>query len=541
MKKFAFIMIGCITFMLAGCQAEQNTESDSVQESEIAVANEMENGAETDEENRTAEDAQQESEQPSRQNTDSKDVRGKISNIHGYDENEQTDKEAPWEKIYRSYPSKTEGLLGVALTTESELCVDLSMKPELWKLVEEDRVALEQTWVNFTMTDEYIQRADSYAYSYLGLVGDGESLLYEGFNYHVESGKKLSLDDIVQDKDALIAALTEQLATTYGASLTIEPRTLAAEFCETGKWAWNIGYQGLTFYADASLVGGGRNQYFSVMVTFAAYPDLFREECRQVPVNYVVAEDIRTLSSFTYDLNEDGIPENINIFSVTGDMGLERIIIHAGDLWKEIKTTNELVAETLSAKDLRCFVLHFDGGKNLIYLHTRYALDGLYYGIILSVSDSDIVILNDRAGFGAKADALIDPCNIMYIDEDGLLDIGEGFFRTVSGNQIDANGQTGHYRNDVEYYLPDTIGFVTVNAFMADRMDIDQEDANAVLVPQDLVPSNRRLRPYRNVRIDGQPYIDFIDEQDGKVYRCIVEIQYDTMEVTLNGTEVKWW
>lgn len=535
-KVYTMILISCMTLMLAGCRAAQSTEADLVQENEITV----EDTETADGKEQTAEKAQQLAEQKKR--TTRKEPQSDTQHIYGVNgqSEEQEQEEESTVEIYSSYPSVTEGLLPVAVTSESELCVDLSFNPELWRLVENNRKEYDrQCQVNLKnfSTTEYIQRADSYAYSYLNvaLTDFGEYKRYAGFNYHVESGKALTLEDIVKDKDALIAALAEQITVAYGASLPMSAEDLARSLCES-KSAWNIGYQGLTFYENESVIGGDASQCFSVLVTFLAYPNLFREECMQIPEKYAVAES--DLCPFMYDLNEDGTAEKIDIWSITGDKGLEKLVVMAGDVSKEIDTTSasDKVDEGLSYDNLRCHILHLGDGKNFIYLHTKYWLDDLYYGVCLSASDSEIVVLNDEAGIGIEDHPLIDPLNIVYLHSDWILSNTVGFFSSIACGQIDENGQF-HRKEGIEYYPPDdTLQCETTTAFLADQ--IDKEDVNVVIAEQDLVPSKRILRPYRT---DGETFIDFIDETDGKIYRGIVEVQWkkgEGIEIRINGSLV---
>lgn len=551
-KICVLLLVGWMAIMLAGCQTAQSTESDSVQESEIAAVEaemtDMAKEEETVEESLpTWDDYELNGERwmdrdfTVKDDSDIEGQEGKISNIYIYDENEESDE---WEEYlleapYRSYSGKTEGLLPVAVSTMGGFYVDLSVNPQLQKLVREDRVSYIEShedyefYEYFTATD-YIQRADSYAYSYL-CVGTND---YVGFNYHVGSGTRLTLEDVVQDKDALVTALTEQLSASYGSSLLKPPQILAEELCEAnGSGAWNIGYQGLPFYANASFIGGSENNYFMVTVTFAAYPDLFYEECMQVPESYAVSEDLYLRTSFRYDLNEDGTAEEISIFGESSYSGLNRLTIRTGDLEKTVETGNALVGEAVSSRELICHILHLGDGKNFIYVHTSYESNDWNYGIILSVSDSEIIVLNDKVGLGVAHTLLIDPRNIVYAHSDGLIDEQIGTFSTIACAQIGENGQI-HREEGIEYYRPHSVRFETTTAFLADQ--IDRDNADVVLVTQDLVPSKRSLMPFRT---DRETFIDFIDDTDGKVYRGVIgEAQWhqgEGMETTINGSLVK--
>ena len=509
-KIYIALLISCMTLMLAGCQTAQRAETDSVQESEITADGETENSKESDGDNQHAEEVLL---------SDKENNTAGDKELNDGDDSDGLDEEVI---LFRSYPGETDGLLSVAVSTEDNFYVDLSMYPELQELVRKDRKEYEQhlrelqsSGTEDISVNEYIKRADTYVYSVLCIGCTEDVTEYTGFNYHVESGRALSLEDVVKDKSVLIDALAEQL---YGSSSSVNPKDLAAELCKADNHAWYIGYQGLTFYVDASLLGdSSTTQYMPVMILFAEYSSLFYEEYIQVPEKYAVAED--AFSTIMYDLNEDGMADEINILGEGSDGNLEQLTIQIGDLEKTIKTESELVEEGLMPKYLRCHILHLSDGKNLIYLHTRYALDDLYYGIILEMSDSEIKVLNTEAGLSIQGEPLIDPQYIICTASDRMLGSIWDFY--VGGCwQIDKSGQLLR-KEGTEYYLPGDFQIETTAELKAD--EIEQED-ESVIASQILLPVGTILTP---LRTDNENFVDFISES-GKVYRVKFELQHDS-------------
>lgn len=504
-----------VVILLSGCSTFQNSNKVSMQSDEITVENVSENEKRSDEENQFTE------ENPESEETALNDKATEIGDdMSVNNSDDEAEKQYEQIELFRSYPSVTERLLPMAVSTENKFYVDLSMYPELedivWKDCAEYERHLRELQSGETKdlsVNEYIQRADTYAYSFLCVYYTEDVTEYTGFNYHVKSGKMLSLEDVVKDKAALTNALAEQL---YGA-FSVTPEDLATTLCRADNRAWNIGYQGLTFYVDASLIGDSTMQYLPVTITFAAYPSLFYEECMQVPEKYAVAED--AFSVFMYDLNEDGTVEEINILGKESHGTLEQLTIRVGDLEKTIKTESELVDEDLMLKYLRCNILHLGDGKNLIYLHTRYALDNLYYGIILEMSDSEIKVLNTEAGLSIQGGPLIDPQYIVCTGGDRLLGSIWDFFVGRCW-QVDDGGRL-QKKEETEYYLPGDFQIETKAELTADEIDQENE---SVIASQILLPTGTILTP---LRTDNETFVDFINEY-GKVYRIAFEVQYDS-------------
>ena len=122
-----------------------------------------------------------------------------------------------------SFFDEFSGLLPVSVSTKGEYSVDLTMYPQFKDLLEQSQEEYEQELQNqgsnVTGSVSYstdIQRADTYAYSVLvkSFTGEGAEksyLEYTCFNYNVQNGELLKLDDVVKDRDMLILALEEQL------------------------------------------------------------------------------------------------------------------------------------------------------------------------------------------------------------------------------------------------------------------------------------------------------------------------------------------
>lgn len=145
----------------------------------------------------------------------------------------------------------------------------------------------------------------------------------------------------------------------------------------------------------------------------------FDEKYTQVSGSYAVEGD--AFSPFMYDIDEDGKADKIELLcEVSNNYAIESLTLQVGDLEKSIINAEDM-SEDLLYKDLKCYILHI-GEKDLIYIHTSFALDDLYYGVVCEVTESGINVLNDKAGISIDDQPLVDPQNVVCRIPNGLLD-----------------------------------------------------------------------------------------------------------------------
>ncbi|MBD5472902.1 MAG: leucine-rich repeat protein [Lachnospiraceae bacterium] len=237
----------------------------------------------------------------------------------------------------------------------------------------------------------------------------------------------------------------------------------------------------------------------------------FNEKYTQVSGSYAVEGD--AFAPFMYDIDEDGKADKIELLcEVSNNNAIESLTLQVGDLEKSIINAEDM-SEELIYKDLKCYILHI-GEKNLIYIHTSYALDDLYFGVVCEVTESGINVLNDKAGISIDDQPLVDPQNVVCRTENGLLD-RVGYFYTLSCWKFDEAGQVSR-KKETEYFLSEGFKVKTIAELTADEVGED----DAVVESQVVLPVGAILVP---LRTDNETYVDFTSEE-GKIYRVPFEV-----------------
>lgn len=240
----------------------------------------------------------------------------------------------------------------------------------------------------------------------------------------------------------------------------------------------------------------------------------FDEKYTQVSGSYAVEGD--AFSPFMYDIDEDGKADKIELLcEVSNNYAIESLTLQVGDLEKSIINAEDM-SEDLLYKDLKCYILHI-GEKDLIYIHTSFALDDLYYGVVCEVTESGINVLNDKAGISIDDQPLVDPQNVVCRIPNGLLD-GVWYFYTLGCWEFDEAGQVSR-KEETEYFLSEGFKVKTIAELTADEVG----ENDAVIESQVVLPVGTILVP---LRTDNETYVDFTNEE-GKIYRVPFEVGID--------------
>lgn len=256
------------------------------------------------------------------------------------------------------------------------------------------------------------------------------------------------------------------------------------------------------------------------------------EKDKPVSDSYAVEGD--AFSPFMYDIDEDGKEDKIEILcEVSNNYAIDSLTLQVGDLKKSIEINTGDISEDLIYDDLKCYVLHVGEKRNLIYIHTSYALDDLYFGVICEVTESEINVLNDKAGIEIDDQSLVDLQKVVCRNESLLLD-RIGYFYILSYWQFDEAGQISK-KEGTEYFLSEGFKVETIADLTVDEVGED----GAVVESQVVLPVGTILVP---LCTDDETYVDFTDEE-GKIYRVSFEVGMDDGGRTgfIQGTAVSEW
>lgn len=256
------------------------------------------------------------------------------------------------------------------------------------------------------------------------------------------------------------------------------------------------------------------------------------EKDKPVSESYAVEGD--AFSPFMYDIDEDGKEDKVELLcEVSNNYAIDSLTLQVGDLKKSIEINTGDISEDLIYDDLKCYVLHVGEKRNLIYIHTSYALDDLYFGVICEVTESEINVLNDKAGIEIDDQSLVDLQNVVCRNESLLLD-RIGYFYILSYWQFDEAGQISK-KEGTEYFLSEGFKVETIADLTVDEVGED----GAVVESQVVLPVGTILVP---LCTDDETYVDFTGEE-GKIYRVSFEVGMDDGGRTgfIQGTAVSEW
>lgn len=180
----------------------------------------------------------------------------------------------------------------------------------------------------------YITRADDKAlsavtgnYWYSG--GAHGMSGYSAVNFDTKTGRKLAIEDVIADTNALPNALATEMIEKYPHLATVVQDMWSMSLEDylasyltpeevndiTPEFTWTLGYEGVTFYFGAYEIGSYADGNQVVVLTYSEYPELFNKEYfTGVTQDYAVR-----ILPFWYgeegftDLNGDGVMDMITV------------------------------------------------------------------------------------------------------------------------------------------------------------------------------------------------------------------------------------
>ncbi len=164
--------------------------------------------------------------------------------------------------------------------------------------------------------DVKVRRADNIAVSILEDYGKEHSRAFSGYNYDTESGRELTLSDVVTDVSKIPAAVEKEIMNSIGQDEPDGKTAVIDYFNNTSEEdiTWTLDYNGITFWFNAGDIAPTNFGIQVVTVTFAEYPDLFHKKYTVVPDAYIVSLPVSV--PFFTDITGDKKDEEL---TVSGD------------------------------------------------------------------------------------------------------------------------------------------------------------------------------------------------------------------------------
>lgn len=254
--------------------------------------------------------------------------------------------------------------------------------------------------------DVQIRRADSVAVSLLSdsflVYGNINDRYLNAVTYDTETGEQLMLTDVIRDMKKIPAIVKKELTSHTWTGDFIAENAVEDYFCDTPEdgIAWTLDYNGVTFYfasGDLAELGDGR---LAATVTFAEYPELFHEKYTAVPESYIV--ELPLNHPFYTDLDDDGMPEELNVTPVLDESGL---------FYESFDVYTDTDAQYYHA-EISADTDHRTGGYHPYYIK---AADGRHYlyvfaeGSELAADDMELRVIDLTGGFREVGDMHIAP------------------------------------------------------------------------------------------------------------------------------------
>ena len=161
--------------------------------------------------------------------------------------------------------------------------------------------------------DVQVRRADSVAVSIVEDYNSETDRAFNCLNYDTESGKLLALSDVVTDMAKLPAIVEKEvISRIFQGDSDVE--TAIPDYLKNTPEediTWVLEYNGITFYFEPGAVAPTNFGIQTATVTFAEYPDLFKEKYTAVPDAYIVSLPLS--SPFFTDITGDKRADELTV------------------------------------------------------------------------------------------------------------------------------------------------------------------------------------------------------------------------------------
>ncbi|MBQ2848265.1 MAG: DUF3298 domain-containing protein [Clostridia bacterium] len=161
--------------------------------------------------------------------------------------------------------------------------------------------------------DVQVRRADSVAVSIVEDYNSETERSFNCLNYDTESGKLLTLSDVVSDIEKLPAIVEKEVTSRIWQGESDVETAIPDYFKNTPEEdiTWVLEYNGITFYFEPGAVAPTNFGIQTATVTFAEHPDLFKEKYIAVPDAYVV--NLPLSSPFFTDITGDKRADELSV------------------------------------------------------------------------------------------------------------------------------------------------------------------------------------------------------------------------------------
>ena len=425
------------------------------------------------------------------------------------------------EECAKKYPDLQDTLNEINLKTEkdkSEKLNELNDKYLEYETLDnvDDIVRYEDTNISKVLrADKNVLSVISNDYSFEG----GAHGYYEvyGEAFDVETGTKLSLLDVITDKENFTLNLKERLMEKYkdsGFVVDLDEYFSNLSFEGENELSWSIDYSGLTIYFEPYEIASYADGLLTVRFSFAKDSDLINDKYENVPKNYITP--VTTWTDAYADVNADGEEEPILLVATAPDVD------DGYDNW-EWKVGDKQITGVTEAYNTDSYLVKKD---DKYYAYMFNSIENDYH--LLSIFDiATGKSFGDEFGFGnynthgkgydydediytSTVEAFINPDSFNL---DSRLDV----LGTYSGTKNYYIGEDGTPVSDEDLYFVPNMQFMISPICDINCKIVDKE--GNVIEENAILPKDSMLRI---VRTDGENIADLqagdyniVDEDSG--------------------------
>lgn len=374
--------------------------------------------------------------------------------------------------------------------------------------------AFSSSWYNYMNTSKkesshYIRRCDSHyvsvlAHSTVSTGGANDSDAYTSKNYDIQTGKEISFDDVISDKEALTSLILDQLENNPEGSYSAYPEIVDSIADNIDNPTWTLDADGITLILGPYVnVGPFTSLNIPIFIPYSS--DLINKDYSALEnTGYITS--LVPLYPFSCDLGNDG---SIDTVSFCKDNKSDGILININD--------NSSVIEKVDLADewLDGYLAVTAGGKHFLLL------EGESPESFMNVIDIDdgtpaVMPMGKKLKKTLKLDE--DEIGYLYIPTNTTtisLSCRFDLLSTYDAYKIYSFTEDGRFVTEDPYYM--------INMF---RPLISEKEIACEVVDQagevkgkDSIPS---LTDYTLYRTDGYNFVDAM-VGDGKIIRLNLE------------------
>lgn len=374
----------------------------------------------------------------------------------------------------------------------------------------------------------YVRRADTMVtsilysgFTYQGGI-HGDSYLY-GETFDTKTGKKLSLSDVVQDKEKLSDAVIEQLALHWSDVDLDESADIRAIIEEEAAISWTMDYNGITIYFMPYSIGSYSTGIQVVTVSHAEYPDAVKEEYKKTPDAYGI--ELVKDTPFYYDVTGDGKVDEIIFSSFESNDGENgQISIYVNGLAYD--------EENYFFGDAQATLIRNKDGKLYIFVelvrendYRQIAVYDLSYGVKkIGETDGGLKrIYHEGEDNIITQDALTNP-------ESFYLKTTTQILSTVSGYKEYAVDENGLPQTNDRWFTFDEEQMPTFTLLVDFEVEVYDEKEDKVIGTKTLMTGEKVLY----IGTDNEQY-GLLQCEDGSICRAEYRFDEELFQMTVNG------